>query len=119
MKIINKVTKVTEEGYIQWIENFVGKVIKKAKLQCQEVVIEDIEWSKRVFLKVDGEDYDIRTWSFHPIKQDSAGKTCAESVRYTLFKTIWDGNGGGHGEEVACGHGEEVACGELIIEWNN
>lgn len=108
MKIINK---VTEEGYIQWIEDFVSRVIKKAKLKCQEVVIEDIEWSKRVFLKIDGEDYDIRTWNFHPIKQDSNGKTCAEIVRYTLFKMIWNGDGTGHGEEVSEGH--------LEIEWKN
>lgn len=108
MKIINK---VTEEGYIQWIENFVSRAIKKAKLKCQEVVIEDIEWSKRVILKIDGEDYDIRTWNFHPIKQDFNGKTCAELVRYTIFKTIWDGDGTGHGEEVSEGH--------LEIEWKN
>jgi len=108
MKIINK---VTEEGYIQWIENFVSRAIKKAKLKCQEVVIEDIEWSKRVFLKIDGEDYDIRTWNFHPIKQDSNDKTCAELVRYTIFKTIWDGDGTGHGEEVSEGH--------LEFEWKN
>ena len=94
MKIINK---VTDDGYIQWIENFVREVISKANLKCQEIVIEDIEWSKRVFLKVDGEEYDIRTWNFHPIKQDSDGKTCAELVRYTIFKTIWNGDGTGHG----------------------
>lgn len=63
------------------------------------------------FLKIDGEDYDIRTWNFYPIKQDSNGKTCAELVRYTLFKMIWDEKGGGHGEEVDCG--------ELKIEWKN
>ena len=108
MEIVNK---VTDKGYIQWIEKFVKEVIKKAKLKCQEVVIEDIEWSKRVFLKIDGEEYDIRTWNFHPIQQDSNGKTSAELVRYTIFKTIWDGDGTGHGEEVSEGH--------LEIDWKN
>ena len=48
MKLINK---VTEESYIQWIEKFVRNVLFREKLTCEEVVIEDIEFSKRIFLK--------------------------------------------------------------------
>ena len=108
MKLINK---VTEESYIQWIEQFVMDVINKAKLNCKKVVIGDIEFSKRIFLTIDEEEYDIRTWNFHPVSEDENGETCAEIVDYTLFKMIMDNNGNGHGEEV-----DE---GRLRIEWNN
>ena len=108
MKLINK---VTEESYIQWIEQFVMDVVNKAKLSCKEVVIDDIEFSKRIFLTIDGEEYDIRTWNFHPVSADENGETCAEIVDYTLFKMVMDNNGGGHGEEANEGR--------LRIEWEN
>ena len=108
---MNLINKVTEESYVQWIERFVVNVINKAKLNCNEVVIDDIEFSKRIFLTIDAEEYDIRTWNFHPVGEDKNGKTCAEIVDYTLFKMVMDNNGNGHGEEV----GE----GRLNIEWKN
>ena len=108
---MNLINKVTEESYVQWIERFVVNVINKAKLNCKEVVIDDIEFSKRIFLTIDAEEYDIRTWNFHPVDKDKNGKTCAEIVDYTLFKMVMDNNGNGHGEEV----GE----GRLNIEWKN
>lgn len=46
MKVISK---VTEESYIQWIEQFVMDVINKATLNCKEIIIDDIEFSKRIF----------------------------------------------------------------------
>ena len=108
---MNLINKVTEESYAQWIEKFVIDVLNKCNVECNEVIIEDIEFSKRVFLVVDGEEYDIRTWNFHPVSEDKNGKTCAEIVDYTLFKMVMDNNGNGHGEEV----GE----GRLNIEWKN
>ena len=100
MKIINK---VTEESYAQWIEDFVKTVINKANLDCKEVIIDDIEFSKYIFLIIDGEEYDIRTWNFHTIKTDNNGNPCAEVVRYTLFKMIMDNEHSGHGEEICSG----------------
>ena len=44
---MNLINKVTEDSYVQWIERFVVNVINKAKLNCKEVVIDDIEFSKR------------------------------------------------------------------------
>ena len=82
MKLINK---VTEESYIQWIEKFVRNVLFREKLTCEEVVIEDIEFSKRIFLNIDGEEYDIRTWSFNPIDADENGEICAEIVEYKQY----------------------------------
>lgn len=107
MKLINN---VTEESYIQWIEKFVADVLNKGNINCEEVVIDDIEFSKRVFLTVDGEEYDIRTWNFCPVKKDENGQTCAEMVEYTLFKIVVDKLGS---------HGEEVDEGCLRIEWKN
>lgn len=57
---------VTDKGYIQWLEEFVKAVITKAKLKCSEIIIDDIEWNRNIFLNIDGHEYDIRTWSFIP-----------------------------------------------------
>lgn len=107
MKITNK---VTDPGYVQWIEQFVAQVIQKSEILCNEVIVEDIEYSKRIFLDIDGEEYTIRTWSFHPIEKDERGHTCAEMVDYTLFKMIEDDIGI---------HGEEICEGSLAINWIN
>ena len=108
MKIINKVDDLV---YIQWIEQFVSQIIQRSKISYEEVIIEDIEYSKYIYLKIDGEEYDIRTWNFHPVKKDEKNHTCAEMVDYTLFRMINDDDGGGHGEEICNGL--------LKIEWNN
>lgn len=108
MKIFNK---VGDPDYIEWIEKFVTQVIRKSKLACEEVVIDDIEDSKRIYLIVDGEEYAIRTWNFHSVKKDEKDRTYAEMVDYSLYKMIDDGDGGGHGEEICRG--------SLRIEWKN
>ena len=66
---MNLINKVTEESYTQWIEKFVTDVLNKGNVSCKEVIIEDIEFSKRVFLVVDEEEYDIRTWNFKKKKK--------------------------------------------------
>lgn len=110
MKMINK---VTEKSYVQWIETFVRHVLYTENLlyTVEEVIIEDIEFDKRIFLNIDGEEYTIRTWNFKPINIDKNENTCEELVDYTLFKMISDADGNGHGEKI----GE----GKFIIEWNN
>ncbi len=108
MKITNK---VNDPDYIQWIEKFVTQVIEKSKLACKEVIIDDIEDSKRIYLIVDGEEYAIRTWNFHSAKKDEEDRTCAEMVDYSLYEMIDDGDGSGHGEEICRG--------SLRIEWKN
>lgn len=90
MKIANN---VTDDGYIQWIEDFVLEVLRKSKLKCNEVIIKDIEWSKRIFLSVDDKEFDIRTWNFHPIDEDINGYVCSELVEYTLFEMVSDEHG--------------------------
>ena len=107
MRIINK---VTNSSYIKWIESFVKEVITRANIPCNEVVIEDIEHSKRIFLTIDGEEYDIRTWNFRPVKKVKNGETCAEMVEYTLLQMVKDNTGS---------HGEEVNEGRTKTEWEN
>lgn len=104
------INKVTDIDYIQWIEDFVRRVLKHARIKYNEVVIEDIEPSKRIFIFIDEEEYDIRTWNYHTIKYDNNNKPCAESVEYTLFKIVLDEDGN---------HGEIVDEGRLKIEWVN
>lgn len=107
MKIINK---VTDSSYIQWVEKFVQDVLDRAQVSCNEVVIEDIEPRKRIFLTVDGEAYSIRTWNFRPVKKDDDGKTCAEMVEYTLYEMVRDNAGS---------HGANVSAGTIRIDWKN
>lgn len=108
MKIIDK---INDKGYIQWIEKFIKQVIQKSKISCEEVVIEDIEYSKYIYLSIDSSEYVIRTWNFHAVKKYEQNHTCAEIVDYTLFKMIDDGDGGSHGEEIYKG--------SIRIEWKN
>ena len=105
-KIVNK---ITDEAYIQWIEHFVRVVIFKAYIKCSEVVIADIEQSKRIFLLIDGKEYTIRTWSFVPVEDDDKGHTVSENVTYTLYRMVDDENGS---------HGETVNDGQINICWN-
>lgn len=58
MKMINK---VTEKSYVQWIETFVRHVLYTENLlyTVEEVIIEDIEFDKRILLNIDGEEYTI------------------------------------------------------------
>lgn len=107
MAIINK---VTDKGYIQWIEEFVKRVLQIAKLPYEETVIEDIEPSERIFVTIDGTKYDIRTWGFHPVEKDENGNLCAEMVEYTLYEMVADENGL---------HGKEVDFGMIKITWKN
>lgn len=70
----------------------------KLFLECNKVIIDDVDYD-RIYLTIDGEEYDIRTWSYRPIRLDSDGKVCAEMVRYTLFKMIMDDDNNGHGDK--------------------
>ena len=109
MKII--VNKVKDKNYTQWIEDFVKSVVVyNAHIRYREIIIEDIEPDKRIFLLVNGEEYTIRTWDYQPINVDSNGRVCEEMVIYTLFKTVTDEHGS---------HGEVVIEGNLKIKWDN
>jgi len=46
----------------------------------------------RIYIDKDDEDFTVRMWNISD-----------DEIRWTLFKTIWDGNGGGHGEEMENG----------------
>lgn len=85
--------------YTQWIEGFVRTVIQDADIECKELVIDDIEESKRIFLLIDGKEYTIRTWSYRPYRTDENNQTCAETVPYTLYKMVEDEHGS-HGETI-------------------
>lgn len=105
MAIINK---VTESSYVKWVEEFVCKVLENANINFDTVEIEDVEIDKRIFIKVDGEDYIIRTWNFHPIGTDFQGIPCCELVDYSLFS-----------ESLDFVFGKEVTKGKIEIQWEN
>lgn len=107
MKIINK---VIDEDCLQWIEGFVARVLKRANIIYNEVIIEDIEPSRRIYIFVDNKEYTIRTWNYHVAKYDNNNIPCAENVEYTLFEMVQDDEGS---------HGEIVDEGRIRIEWVN
>ena len=107
MAIINK---VTDKAYVQWIENYVDRVLKLAKLSYEEAIIEDIEPNKRIFLMIDCKEYIIRTWNFHPVERDENGNPCAEMVEYTLFEMVKHEKGSG---------GIAVDNNRIKIAWKN
>lgn len=112
MTIINKVDNDTLQafGYGQWIEKFVKEVIHQARLECEEIIIDDIEFSKRIYLSVDSKEYMVRTWNFHSVERDKNNDVCAEVVDYTLYEMVKDKTGG---------HGNEVSNGMIRINWKN
>lgn len=105
MEIINK---VTENSYVKWIEEFVCQVLEKANVDFDIVEIKDVEFDKRIFIKIDGEDYTIRTWDFHPIGCDFYGIPCCELVEYSLFY-----------KSLEFASEKEVDKGEIEIQWEN
>ena len=111
MTIINNVDKETLQTfrYEQWIEQFVTNVINKAKLNCNEITIIDLD-GKTIYLSIDGKEYNLRTWNFHPVKRDENNKVCAEMVDYTLYEMVKDETGG---------HGNEISNGMDRIDWKN
>ena len=110
--IINKVDNDTLQtfGYGQWIEKFLKEVIKQARLECEEIIIDDIEFSKRIYLSIDNREYMIRTWNFHSVERDKNNDVCAEMIDYTLYEMVKDKAGG---------HGNEICNGMIRIDWKN
>jgi cytochrome b involved in lipid metabolism len=102
-------SNITDEAYTPWIESFVKNIIYKASIDCSNVVITDIEPSKRIFLLIDGKEYDIRTWSYKPLDKDKKGNVFSETVVYTLYKIIPDKDGS---------HGEDIIDGQYNIYWD-
>lgn len=83
MEIINNTQADNPNG---WIESFVEEVLENAKVCCRQVMIEEIEEEKHIFLDADGEKYDIRLWAFLPIAADLNGMVCTENVQYMLYR---------------------------------
>lgn len=83
MEIINNTQAANPNG---WIESFVEEVMENAKVSCSQVLIEEIEEEKHIFLDADGEKYDIRLWAFLPIAADLNGMVCTENVQYMLYR---------------------------------
>ena len=54
---MNIINKITELSYIQWVEKFVSDVITHAALSPKQVIIEDFEFSRNIFLTIDNEEY--------------------------------------------------------------
>ena len=60
----NIINKVTYENYTHWIEYFIQRVLTESNVDYGEVVITDIDYGKRIFLSIDGEEYIVRTYFF-------------------------------------------------------
>lgn len=107
MKVVNK---IADENYVQWIEKFTIDVLNFAGMEYEELIIDDIEPSRRIFIFVDSEEYTIRTWNYYAVEYDNDDNPCSEIVEYTLYKIVEDDDGS---------HGESVDDGRIKIEWLN
>lgn len=65
------------------IVNFVEQALKKSGITYNEAVIKDVDFD-RVYLLIDNEAYDIRTWNIN-----------SKGISYSLFKLFAE-----YGEEL-------------------
>lgn len=104
------IVNVDQPSYAQWIEKFVATVLEKSGVSYNEVIIGYIEFSKRIYLTVDGTKYVIRTWDFSVIETDENNVPCAEEVEYTLYQEMEDEDGR---------YSQGIFEGSEKIEWTN
>ena len=108
MKIINKVDNTNCR---QWVGELTKQAIQNSKLDCTEVVIEEFDFSERIFLKINETEYTIRIWDFNPLNRDKKGDICRAIATYTLFMMVEEEDGGSYGEEIDYN--------TLMIAWKN
>ena len=108
MRIINKVDNANCK---QWVRELTKQAIQNSKLDCTKVVIEEFDFSERIFLKINETEYTIRIWDFNPLNRDKKGDVCRAIVTYTLFMMVEEEDGGGYGEEIDYN--------TLMIAWKN
>lgn len=110
MKIIDTVKM---PGYTQWIEGFVKRVLKNARIVATEAIITHMK-NECINLTVDNEGFTIRTASFFPVGRDQDGITCSEDVEYILY------SGYAHCEEIQEPTAlTPISSGVLNINWVN
>lgn len=109
MKIINKVENPICR---KWVGELTRQIVQNLKMESQKVIIEEFD-GDRVYLKIDGAEYDIRMWDFNVLSQDERNHSCVAFVTYTLFLIVEDE------DEEGCSHGEEVEDSALMIKWKN
>lgn len=97
MKIINKVDNANCR---QWVGELTKQAIQNSRLVCTEVVIEEFDFSDRIFLKINEADFTIRIWDIHLLDSDKEAHIFRAIVSYTLFIMIKEDDGSGHGEVI-------------------
>lgn len=111
------IDSVQDLNYEQWVSNFVQKVLRKGKIEANEVELYDIYCGKRFCLKIDGTEYFIRAWDYTPYIYDDNNYLCVEKVEYALYKDGW------YEMQTANGtfgmHGIPIVSGETTIKWDN
>lgn len=108
MRIFNKVDNANCR---QWVKELTKQAIQNSKLDCSKVVIEEFDFSERIFLRINETEYTIRIWDFHPLDNDKKGHVCRAIIAYTLFMMVK--------EEDGSGYGEEIDHNALMIVWKN
>lgn len=97
MRIINKVDNANCR---QWVKELTKQAIQNSKLDCSKVVIEEFDFSKRIFLKINGAEYTIKILEFLPLDCNKKGHICRAIISYTLFMIIEEEDGSDHSEEI-------------------
>ena len=111
------IDKVCHPHYSQWINLFTQKVLRRGKIEGNVVEIYDIQEYKRIFIKVDGKEYVIRTWDYVPTFVDERNLICGADVSYMLSEdrlSYVPMSDGGH-----FGFHDPIVSGSLPILWSN
>ena len=97
---------VTNPCYVNWIKDFVCKVLKQANIQPSNVVISCVSFSGLIHINVDSIEYRIAILNSVLANYNCYGKSCRENISYELYIMAPDKLGS---------HAEEIHNGNLVI----
>jgi hypothetical protein len=88
--------KIINETSADFLNDFVEDVLDKFVRKFNTCEIKDYDLD-RVYLSLDGEEFDIRTWDIREVNNTLL-------VRWTLFQMMCGEDGTGGGKEMIFGH---------------
>jgi hypothetical protein len=103
--------------YTQWINSFMTNVLAAAEIEGTLVEICEIDHGYRIFFKVDGKAYVLRTWDFSPTTRDSNNHFCGAIVEFTLYENEWKYVEASDGSFF--GSRDPIVTGYCPISWSN
>ncbi len=102
---------INKDYPFSWNKEEMIEVVKQTipDWEKHDILIDGDDVFDRIYLKMDGDPYIIRTWTFNEISEDAC------HIPVTLYKDVEDEDGGSHGEtvchaDVFIGEGDFHSC---------